>query len=196
MEQIEQARIREEALATALRIDDMIRRGIETRDNLLTLFGLEGQIPSPAGGDAASAVILPPLADLDPDEPQIKAPRPIAKAKPAALEPKFNSDGSEFDTLLATFAKRGKPQQQLCGALLSLPRTFKADDLAKALGHELKAAYQTADRLSRRGILERVGGGLYHRILPTKPKPDTHASAAPSATLAAIKAGLVNPSSN
>ena len=62
MDTTEMNRAREMALATALRIDDMIRRGIETRDNLVALFGLDGQIPSPAG---AGGPELPPLADLD-----------------------------------------------------------------------------------------------------------------------------------
>ena len=175
MDTTEMNRAREMALATALRIDDMIRRGIETRDNLVALFGLDGQIPSPAG---AGGPELPPLADLDaePELPvRIAADTPasavrvaqhMADRKNAPRQAAGPKDDSEFGLLLEQFDKRGEPQKKLCRVLVNLPRTFKAEALAKELGQELKIAYQTADRLKQRGILERVGMGLYHRILP------------------------------
>lgn len=182
-------RAREMALATALRIDDMIRRGIETRDNLVSLFGLDGQIPSPAGCDAASQVILPPLADLDPDvESRVSPVRP----KTATVEPRVSpvrpkaagTGGSTQSTLDAI--KRGlnptpapepeavpaakpaakPPRGSLSGAALAakLPATFKAAHIVQLTGCSEKAAFGACYRLRESGLAENIGLGAWKNL--------------------------------
>jgi hypothetical protein len=159
-------RAREMALATALRIDDMIRKGIETRDNLVALFGLDGQIPSPAGEQAACEVILPPTPPVSREGAKgAKGNSPQATLdaiKQRIPSPAGQDPETHLETLPTVPPAKPKRVRGNDAALLSkLGKTFTVAKLQELSGLSDKGAYSAVYRMRAKGMVENIGDGVW-----------------------------------
>lgn len=160
----------EHARAVVLDLSDRIDVAIAVRDTLVKLYGLGGEFLAapfrPVIGEP-----LPPLADHERTAAAVTLPAQeeatgkLDVQKLSAAPRKLFVETDPLGGLLARFQRVTAETRRDCEAMLKCPATFNAAQFAAASGKEAKPAVQTLCRFAERGILERVGMGLYK--LPT-----------------------------